>query len=291
MKIFITFYGIVSMDYVVRSGSIMTSENSSGSFEVIMGSALKLPGIKVDRKEFLAKSFSNHVSGDVLSKIVEQGPILANVDTAIINKVAKKLVSTRTITSSSASFAAGVPGGFAMAATIPADTLQFFGVALRLAQELGYLYGYEDFWDEEGVNVDRVNGDLVLFLGVMFGVGGSTAALKVLSSKLAQQALKKIPNKALTKTIYYPIIKKIAAFIGVKMTKDTFAKGVSKAIPIVGGVVSAGITFASMSKMGKRLMTSLQDTIVYGAKDLEKDFNELKKENPDIIDIDFEDLT
>ncbi|MEK4863930.1 MULTISPECIES: hypothetical protein [Bacillus] len=46
---------------------------------------------------------------------------------------------------------------------------------------------------------------MVLFLGV----GGSTAALKVLSSKLAQQDLKKLPNKALTKTIYYPIIKKL----------------------------------------------------------------------------------
>ncbi|PFC51162.1 bacteriochlorophyll 4-vinyl reductase [Bacillus thuringiensis] len=268
----------------------MTSENSSESFEVIMGSALKLPGIKVDKKEFLAKSFSNHVSGDLLCKIVEQGPILANVDIAIINKIAKKLVSTRTITSSGASFVAGVPGGFAMAATIPADTLQFFGVALRLAQELGYLYGYEDFWDERGVNIDRVNGELVLFLGVMFGVGGSTAALKVLTSKASQQALKKIPNKALTKTIYYPVIKKIAAIIGVKMTKDTFAKGVSKVIPFVGGVVSGGLTFASMSKMGKRLMISLQITIDNNAKDLEKDFNELKKENPQIIDIEFEDL-
>ena len=33
-----------------------------------------------------------------------------------------------------------IPGGIAMAATIPADTLQFFGVALRLAQEISYIY-------------------------------------------------------------------------------------------------------------------------------------------------------
>ena len=37
------------------------------------------------------------------------------------------------------SFAAGIPGGLAMAATIPADVAQFFGMALRLAQELAYL--------------------------------------------------------------------------------------------------------------------------------------------------------
>ncbi|WP_419959481.1 bacteriochlorophyll 4-vinyl reductase [Psychrobacillus sp. BM2] len=269
----------------------MAIENGSGSFEIIMSNALKLPGIKVDRREFLAKSFSNHVPYETLGKIVEKGPIEAGVDIATINKVAKRLVSNRTLTSSGASFVAGIPGGVAMAATIPADTLQFFGVALRLAQEIGYLYGYEDFWDDEGINTDRVNGDLVLFLGVMFGVGGSVAAMKVLSSKLSQQALKKIPNKALSKTLYYPIIKKIAAFIGVKLTKDTFAKGVSKVIPVVGGIVSGGLTFASMSKMGNRLTTSLQQTINFHEKDYKKNYEELKREHPDIIDVDFEDLS
>lgn len=81
--------------------------------------------------------------------------------------------------------------------------------------------------------------ELILFLDVMFGVGGAASALKVVSSKMAEQALKKLPQKALTKTFIYPIVKKIAVIIGVKMTKDTFAKGVSKVIPVVGGIVSA----------------------------------------------------
>lgn len=268
----------------------MTNKNDSGSFDIIMSNALKIPGIKVDRKEFLAKSFSNHVSSDMLSKVLDKGPVEANVDIVTINKIAKKLVSTRTLTSSGASFAAGIPGGFAMAATIPVDTLQFFGVSLRMAQEIGYLYGFEDFWDDEGINVERVNGDLVLFLGVMFGVGGSTSALKALSSRLSQQALKKIPNKALTKTFYYPIIKKIAGLIGVKMTKDTFAKGVSKAIPILGGIISGGLTFASMSKMGNRLMISLQEALNFDEEEYNRNFENFKKENPEIIDGDFEEL-
>jgi len=268
----------------------MSNENGSGSFEVIMSKALMIPGIKVDRKEFLAKSFSNHVPSETLGKIVEKGPIEAGVDIATINKVAKKLVTNRTLTTSSASFAAGIPGGFAMVATVPADALQFFGIALRLAQEIGYLYGYEDFWDEEGINPESVNGDLVLFLGVMFGVGGSVTAMKFLSSKLSEQALKKIPQMALTKTFYYPIIKKIAGFIGVKMTKDIFAKGVSKVIPVLGGIVSGGLTFASMSQMGKRLTTALAQTINFDEKDYQKNFEEFKKEHSDIIDVEFEDI-
>lgn len=38
----------------------------------------------------------------------------------------------------------------------------------------------------------------------------------------------------------------MAGYIGVKVTKDSFAKGVSKVIPVVGGVVSGGLTFASI---------------------------------------------
>lgn len=41
------------------------------------------------------------------------------------------------------------------------------------------------------------------------------------------------------------------------MTKNTVAKGISKAIPVVGGVISGGLNFASMLPMAKRLAESL----------------------------------
>ncbi|MEK4710673.1 bacteriochlorophyll 4-vinyl reductase [Bacillus sp. FSL R10-2780] len=264
--------------------------NEFGMIEVLITNAVKLPGVKVNRDEFLAKNFSKNVSPNQLAEIIEKGPINANIDKKIINKVAKKVISNRTMKSSSVSFAAGVPGGLAMAATIPADTAQFFGMALRLSQELGYIYGHEDFWDDDGLDVEKVNGDLVLFLGVMFGVGGATATIKVLSSQLSKEALKKLPNKALMKTFYYPIIKKIASYIGVKVTKDSFAKGISKVIPVVGGVVSGGLTFASMTKMGNRLSKSLEENMNLSSEDVRKSFEELKKNNPEIIDVDFEEL-
>ena len=96
-----------------------------------------------------------------------------------------------------------------MAATIPADTLQFFGVALRIAQELAYLYGFEDLWKDDNIDNERVKNELTLFLGAMFGIGGATTTLRLISTNMAKQVLKKLPQKALTKTIYYPIIKKI----------------------------------------------------------------------------------
>ncbi|MHC9159203.1 bacteriochlorophyll 4-vinyl reductase [Exiguobacterium profundum] len=261
--------------------------NGSEVFEVLMTNAVKLPGVKVDRKEFLAQSFSKYVPATQLAEVVEKGPLEANVPLSVIKKVAKRNITNQTMKSSSASFAAGLPGGIGLAATIPADTAQFFGFALRLAQEIGYLYGYDDFWEDGELDVERVNGELILFLGVMFGVGGATATIKALSAQLSKEALKKIPNKALMKTVYYPIIKKMSAMIGVKMTKDTFAKGISKMIPLAGGVISGGITYSSMTKMGNRLMNTLEEGVNMTEAEFVESVEEVKRENLEIIEGEF----
>lgn len=104
-----------------------------------------------------------------------------------------------------------------------------------------------------------VRDQLIMYCGVMFGVAGASAGVRLLSSQIAKQTLKKLPQKALTKTFWYPIVKQIGKVIGIKITKDTAAKGISKAIPVLGGIVSGGITFASMRPMGKRLADALDE--------------------------------
>lgn len=269
----------------------MSNAEKSNSLELILTNALKVPGVKVNRTEFLSKTLAEHVGYNDLVVVLEKGPIEAGVNIHTLDKVAKSLIEKRTLQSTGASFAAGIPGGLAMAATIPADTIQFYGVSLRLAQELAYLFGYKDLWEDDQVDAERVRGELTLFLGVMFGVGGTASALKVLSSKVAQQVLKKLPQKALMKTIYYPIIKKVAATVGVKVTKKTFAQGVSKAIPLLGGVISGGLTYASMKPMGTRLRTTLFESVnSYSKADLDKDLQNMKREMPDFIDAEFTDV-
>jgi len=252
-------------------------EDSSNSFEVALVTALKLPGVKVNRREFLLKTFdsySKNVAMDIID-ILERGPVEVGISVKTLNKIASDLIQKRTIQSTGVSFAAGLPGGLAMAATIPADTLQFFGVTLRLAQELAYIYGYKDMWANGDLDVEKVKGELTLFLGVMFGVGGSSSAVKVLSSNISKQMLKKLPQKALTKTIYYPIIKKTASLIGIKITKQTFAKGVSKVIPVLGGIISGGLTYASMKPMGNRLRDTLAESINYTEEEANRDIESM----------------
>lgn len=240
------------------------------ALENVITSAVQIPGVKVNRSKFLAEIFASE--DVVIQDVIDLGPIQANIAQDKLSKLAGKLILKRTSESSAASFVAGIPGGLAMAATIPLDVLQFFGMALRLAQELSYLYGAEDLWQNGQVDDEKVKSQLLLYCGVMFGVSGAVSGVRVLSTQIAKTTLKKLPQKALTKTFWYPMVKQIGKAIGIKVTKSTVAKGVSKAIPILGGVISGGLNFASMLPMANRLQAALDSAnFNYTEEEFEKD--------------------
>ena len=255
------------------------------AMEEAITAAVKIPGVKVNRDEFLAEQFAG---SDVnIQDIITLGPVEAGVSREDISGMANKLIIKRTSQSSIASFAAGIPGGLAMAATIPLDVMQFFGMALKLAQELSYMYGAQDLWVDGKIDDERVRSQLIMYCGVMFGVSGAVSGVRVLSTQIAKTTLKKLPQKALTKTFWYPIVKQFGKVIGVKVTKSTVAKGVSKAIPVIGGVISGGLNFASMLPMAKRLYNALDKaTFDYSEEDFENDLEIMDKiaKNEIIID-------
>lgn len=247
------------------------------AFEEIVSSAIKIPGVKVSRNKLLAELFSNSPMY-TLQDIIEKGPVECGVSREELSKISGKLIIKRTGQSSIASFVAGIPGGLAMAATIPADIMQFFGMALKLAQEIAYLYGAQDLWVDGQVDDEKVKSQLILYCGVMFGVSGAVSGLRVVSTQIAKTATKKIPQKALTKTFWYPILKKIGKALGVKITKNTVAKGVSKAVPVIGGIISGGLNFASMMPMANRLQQTFdKSTFDYSDEELDGDIKILEE--------------
>lgn len=242
------------------------------SLDNIVTTALQIPGIKVNRNQLLADYFKNQNDVSV-EEVLAKGPIEAGCSRETLAKIADRIILDRTAMSSVASFVTGIPGGLAMAATIPADMLQFFGMTIRLAQELAYIYGAPDLWIDGSLDDERVKGQLILYCGVMFGVSSAVAGVRFISSQMAKQILRKLPQKALTKTIWYPIVKKIGTAIGLKVTKNTVAKGLSKVVPFIGGVISGGLNFATMMPMGKRLAETLDEAnFNYDEQKAEEDF-------------------
>lgn len=126
-----------------------------------------------------------------------------------------------------------------------------------MVQQLAYLYGFEEFeLNENTMDAETMN-EVLVFIGVMFGVQGATAGLQKVADALAKRIAKNLANRALTKGAVYPIVKKIATSIGIRMTKQIFADTVASTIPVVGGALSGGLTFAMFKPGCLRLRKSL----------------------------------
>lgn len=265
--------------------------NDKSSFTLQMiEKALALPGVKIDRRKFLSDTFGKSLSNEDLLKLLDLGPSKSGlINRKDLKKAAIKSCNSNKWSCSATSFASGFPGGIAVAATIPLDTIQFFGFSLRIAQQVAYIYGYEDFWNGDILNNEKVESELVMFLGVMMGVGGASHATRLFASQFAKKIASDLPKKALTKTIYYPIIKSIAKSIGIKVTKESFAKSLSKAIPVLGGIISGGMTYSSMSIMNKRLYETFEATLDYNEDRANEDLESLKEVLPEIFDVDRDD--
>lgn len=242
----------------------------------VLNESLKLPFIKVDRSDFLTKTFSNKI--DDMPKLFKEGP-QAFFSKEELDRIASNVINSNVLTSSSISFASGLPGGVAIAATIPADMAQFYGYSLKLAQEISYVYGYQNIWTNQDELTEDAKNTLILYLGIMFGVSSAGSTIRILSNKLALQALKQLPNKTLTKHLYFTILKKVLAIFGTKLTKATLAKGVSKVIPVVGGVLSGSMNYLALKPMANKLKDELGKSVNYTQQDFEQDIKILNEED------------
>lgn len=228
------------------------------SFTSVIESASKLPLARINRTEFLTKNLSKLCTPSQLQKAILEGTLRAEIPIATLDSLANAVINAETIKVTAISTAAGIPGGFAMAVAIPADLAQFYGFVIRIAQELAYIYGWDEIFGEPSELDADTESQLVLFIGVMSGVGAANTAVANLFGETAMRAVaKKVTAKALTKTWYYPIVKKIATMLGQRMVKATFAEGISKAVPILGGAISGGLTLATFKPMAHRLQKHL----------------------------------
>lgn len=193
-----------------------------------------------------------------MEKVLEGSPI-GILSKETITRVANACISNHTKFVTGTSFAAGLPGGWWAAGTIPADLAQYYWHTFVLAQKLAYLYGLRDLRNENGELDELAKDTLTIFLGVMMGASAANKVIKNVVSNLAQQAVKRIPRQALTKTAWYPILKTIGPWIGIKITKGTVAKQAGKVIPLLGGVISGAITYASFRPCAKRLQKKLAE--------------------------------
>lgn len=257
--------------------------------------AVKTPGVHIPRTSFLQKElFKNHPQ-DVIDAAIATTPAQAGIPSDEIDKIADEVIAIERTYVSGISVTLGVPGGWAMAATIPADIVQYYGYTLRATQKLLYLYGFPEIdVDENGIHLDSETiNTIILCLGVMNGVAGANNAIKAMAKALANGVEKKLLNMALTKGTFYPLVKSILKWFGVRLTKNVFAGFFKKAIPIVGGAIGGGLTFLAFKPCCYRLKNALQDTMLSNPGHISSKEEDTIMDgilSGSIVDVDFEKL-
>ena len=255
------------MDYLDNGGlfrmAVITKKiKDTMTIEKVLATAIKAPGVRINREVFLRKELIKYCSENTIADAIEYNPAKAGISRSIINKISKSVIDYETKKVSALSFVASLPSSVNAVAAIGSasvDITSFFAHIFRVVQELAYLYGFQQFdLYEDNIDSETMN-YLMVFLGVMFGVQGAAATLNKLADVIAKQVAKKLAQKALTKGAVYPIVKNIATKIGIHMTKQVFADSVASAIPIIGSLASGGLTWLMFRpcciKLKKNLMT------------------------------------
>ena len=224
----------------------------------VLSTSVNLPFVKVDRTEFLTKELSKFCTPMEVMTAINVGT-LGVLSKKEIDKLANQCISYHLTMVCGTSALMGLPGGWWMAGTIPTDLTQFYGHILSLMQKLIYLYGWPALTnvnkqlDDESLNI------MTLFVGVMMGNKMAVEAL----GKVATMASKNAGMK-ISETVLAQYVVKVAQWIGINMTKESFAKGMGKVLPLVGAPISATITYYTFRPMAHRLKKHLDELYEMG---------------------------
>ena len=211
--------------------------------------AVKVPGVNINRREFLKNELSKKISEKKVAIALEKNPKIAKIDNATIEYIVDDVIEDERKKVVAISAALGVSG--AVAVTLPTDIAQYFAFMLRAAQKLMYLYGYPELNVSENMDDDTIN-VLSIALGTMLGVQGADAALRTMSGtivKCISQGIK-ISTKGVPQFV--------GSLVGVGVGKLGLGV-VGLSLPIIGGAISGGLTHITFTSGCDKLRKELRN--------------------------------
>ena len=90
--------------------SVSKRDTRQIDFNDVLVTALKIPGVKIDRESFLREQFRTKPLESV-NDILASGPVDAGISQAELRAIASRIVDTATLQSSGMSFLTGLPAG------------------------------------------------------------------------------------------------------------------------------------------------------------------------------------
>ncbi len=236
-------------------------QNGNGQIDVedIVILALKTPGVRIDRNEFLRTQLARNYTAEIIEKAVSGTPVTAGIQLAELDRIAEVCITDEDKENSKISSDRNIPESVAI--------VSMYGCLLRVVQKLLYLYGFPDLGltkNEEQIETGVLN-ILILCLGVIYEIEGSDDAIKAVAKAMGTKVDRQLFRKALTEGTIKPFVINVAKWFGTNLAKQLGGSLLRK-VPVAGGLIASvvlggsGFTKVSFIAMGKRLESTLRDT-------------------------------
>lgn len=151
---------------------------------------LTLEMTKVDRDSFLRKALSAYMPSTRIEEVVKSDCVMKELDAPTLEKISKELIKNRCLYVGGLSFSASLSGAAGTMLLLPLDCIQFAYHAMKLSQELYYLYGTRNMFTYKRKE------ELELLVYMLAGAGSAisltTSSLSAIGQKLYQTGMAKL---------------------------------------------------------------------------------------------------
>ena len=198
-------------------------------WESVLISAMKLPGIAVNRREFLSRELAPYFDRKVINEILDGHTKMKKCFTqkgcAEISRRLYKLSSDK----GKSDFRCRRRTGWIRHAGHHTGRYgTVYGHVLALAQKLLYLYGWPDLQNGGKGMDDGTRQILTLFVGVAFGSSQAAIMAKKIAERLAEEAAQRIPQTVLGQLAARGVVEQAGKWIGVQIAKNGTGKSFAK---------------------------------------------------------------
>lgn len=246
------------LDNLDKGGGMMNKEVIIKVIETGLLNAHRLPKYKVNPFEVWYKIY------ELSGKDIRHPLDTYTVDEFILDQVAESYIVSAKHWLTLVGFATGLPGGLVGLGLSSADIEEYVRTLYRLAQALGYTYGVlpnpliKDLDLKSADYMNYVAGDILKIMIMGLGVSAVSISIVEGAKKFAEKEAKEILTKRVSDKIITRLAKQIAKLLGVRVTKGTVSKLVSRVIPVVGGGVSATLNYKAIGELGEKVQCSLK---------------------------------
>lgn len=222
-------------------------------YDSAMRWALCIPFVKVNKENYLRKLFAKKLTPEQMELVLSERP-LSVLSMEEVKKIAHREVCIHASLVTVLSFVAALPqSGWLMYLCIIFDFIQFQLIVFLILQKLLYLYGCHNLSSSDEGLGNSANWMLLLISTIMIGKHQMMRMAKSVAGIAVKQAIQRFAVRMMTKLMIYNVLKQIAKWFGIVLTKDMVMSAMNMLVPLTCALISGLISLWLFLPMTNRL--------------------------------------